>query len=174
MRASIRATAGLILAAALSLPLLAHAGETSGTAVSNAWVRATPGGAKITAAFMEIKSEGGDKLLSAKSDVAGRVEVHTHIMEGDVMKMRRVESLDVEKGGSRLLKPMGDHIMLMDLKGPLKEGDTVKLTLTFEKAGDVAVEAPVEAAGAMGPKGTKEPAKSDNKSGDEHHHHGAH
>lgn len=90
------------------------------------------------------------------------------------MKMRRVESLNVEKGGSRLLKPMGDHIMLMDLKGPLKEGDTVKLTLTFEKAGDVAVEAPVEAAGAMGPKGGKEPAKSDTKSGDAHDHHGAH
>lgn len=174
MRASIRATAGIIIAAAMSFPLHAQASEGKGTTVSNAWVRATPGGAKVTAAFMEIKSEDGDKLLSAKSDVAGRVEVHTHIMDGDVMKMRRVESLDVEKGGSRMLKPMGDHIMLMDLKSALKEGESVKLTLTFEKAGDVDVTAPVEAPGAMGPKGSNEPAKSDAKSGGDHHHHGAH
>jgi copper(I)-binding protein len=174
MRASIRATAGLIIAAALSFPMLAHAADGKGTTISNPWVRATPGGAKITAAFMEIKSEAGDKLLSAKSDVAGRVEVHTHIMEGDVMKMRRVESLEVAQGASRLLKPMGDHIMLMDLKSALKEGDSVKLTLTFERAGDVDVVAPVEAAGSMGPKGSKESSKGDAKSGDEHHHHGAH
>lgn len=167
MRASIRA---VLIAAAVSFPMLAHAGDGAGTTVSNPWVRATPGGSKITAAFMEIKSEAGDKLLAAKSDVAGRVEVHTHIMEGDVMKMRRVDSLEVTKGGSRVLKPMGDHVMLFDLKGPLKEGDTVKMTLIFEKAGDVDVVAKVEAAGAMAPAGSKSDAKADG----EHHHHGAH
>lgn len=173
MRASFRVTM-LFLASILSTSAIAHGGESKGTAVSHPWVRATPGGAKITAAFMEIKSEAGDKLLSAKSDVAGRVEVHTHIMEGDVMKMRRVDALEVAKGASRVLKPMGDHIMLMDLKGPLKEGDLVKLTLTFEKAGDIEVEATVEAPGAMGPHGMSEQPKDDAKSGGEHHHHGAH
>lgn len=173
MRAYLRATA-LLLASVIVTSAVAHGGESKGTSVSHPWVRATPGGAKITAAFMEIKSEAGDKLLSAKSDVAGRVEVHTHIMEGDVMKMRRVESLEVAQGASRVLKPMGDHIMLMDLKGPLKEGDIIKMTLTFQNAGDIEVEATVEAPGAMGPHGMTEQPKSDAKSGDDHHNHGAH
>lgn len=173
MRAYLRATA-LLLASVIVTSAVAHGGESKGTAISHPWVRATPGGAKITAAFMEIKSAAGDKLLSAKSDVAGRVEVHTHIMEGDVMKMRRVESLEIAQGASRVLKPMGDHIMLMDLKGPLKEGDMIKMTLTFQNAGDIEVEATVEAPGAMGPHGMTQQPRSDDKSSGEHHNHGAH
>jgi copper(I)-binding protein len=173
MRSVLRATV-FLLASGIATAVIAHGGESNGTTVSHPWVRATPGGSDLTAAFMEIKSDAGDKLVSAKSDVAGRVEVHTHIMDGDVMRMRRVESLEVAKGASRILKPMGDHLMLMDLKGPLKEGDLVKLTLTFEKAGDIDVEATVEAVGAMGPHGMSEQPKSDDKSDAGHHHHGAH
>lgn len=147
-----------------------HAADGKAVEILQPWVRASPGGAKLTAAFMEIKSDNGDALIGAKTSAASRVEVHTHIMEGDVMKMRRVDKLEIAKGASKALKPMGDHLMLFDLKEPLKEGDHVKLTLTFEKAGDVEVDAVVEAVGALGPKGA---AKDENapkaSSGHEHH-----
>jgi copper(I)-binding protein len=69
------------------------------------------------------------------------------------MKMRQIEKLAIPAGGSAVLKPSGDHIMLFDLKAPLKEGDTVPITLVFEKAGEVKVEATVEPVGAKGPHG---------------------
>ncbi len=153
---------------------LAHGGEAKGTEVLHPWVRATPGGSTITAAFMEIKSEAGDKLTGAKSAAAGRVEVHTHIMDGEVMKMRRVESLEIAKGDSKVLKPGGDHIMLFDVKQPLKEGDQVKLILTFQNAGDIEVDATVEAAGATGPHGMDKQPKSEEKTDAGHEHHHAH
>lgn len=152
-------TAAVAMSFMLAVPAFAHGGESKGTEVSHPWVRATPGGSNITAAFMEIKSDTGDKLVSVKCPSAGRAEVHTHVKEGDVMKMRRVEGLEISKGGSKVLKPGGDHVMLMDVKEPLKEGDLVKLTLTFEKAGEIEVEATVEAPGATGPHGIdKQPA----------------
>ena len=148
----------------------ARAADANGVTISHPWARATPGGSTISAAFLEIKSEAGDKLLSASSPIAGRVEVHTHIMEGDVMKMRRVDALDIEPGKVRVLKPMGDHIMLMDLKEPLKEGGTVKMTLTFEKAGAVDVEAPIQAPGSMGHEMGGKPADGAASGHDAHKH----
>lgn len=145
----------------------ALAADGKGVTITAPWVRATPGGSNITAAFMQITSDAGDTLVAAKSDAAGRVEVHTHIMDGDVMKMRRVDKLEIAKGTPRVLKPMSDHIMLMDVKQPLKEGDTVKMTLTFEKAGDVTVEAPVQPVGASGPKEAGKAAAP--ASGHDHH-----
>ena len=163
------------LALALGLLPLAGAGvraaDANGVTISNAWARATPGGSTISAAFMEIRSEAGDKLISAASPAAGRVEIHTHIMEGDVMKMRRVDAFDIEPGKARVLKPMGDHIMLMDLKEPLKQGGTVKMTLTFEKAGAVDVEAPVQAPGSMGHDMGDKPAGGDASGHDAHKQH---
>lgn len=173
MRMSFGALA-LIMSVVPAAFSLAHGGESKGTAVAHPWVRATPGGSTITAAFMEISSKDGDKLVGAKSDAAGRVEVHTHIMDGDVMKMRRVDKLEIPKGDGKVLKPGGDHVMLFDVKQPLKDGDLVKLTLTFEKAGDIEVEATVEPAGATGPHGLNTQPKSDEKSGSEHHHHEGH
>jgi periplasmic copper chaperone A len=158
----------------------AHEATSKGVTVAHPWTRATPGGATVGAAFMEIRTDKGvtDRLISAASPVAGRVEVHTHIMDGEVMKMRRVEALDLKDGASHVLKPMGDHIMFFDLKQPLKEGDLVKIQLTFEKAGVVEVEGTVEPAGAMGPHGMdRQPGHeekagkaggSDGKSGHEH------
>lgn len=172
MRA-ILTTAAVALSFVLAVPVFAHGGESKGTEVSHPWVRATPGGSKITAAFMEIKSEAGDKLVAVKSPAAGRAEVHTHVMEADVMKMLRVDALEIAKGGAKLLKPGGDHIMLMDVKEPLKEGDLVKLTLTFETAGDIEVEATVEAAGATGPHGLDQQPREDKSKG-EHQHHDSH
>jgi copper(I)-binding protein len=69
------------------------------------------------------------------------------------MKMRRLDAIDLKPGETLVLKPMADHIMLFNLKQPLKEGDTVDLTLTFEKAGPIAVKAGVQAMAAQGPQG---------------------
>lgn len=166
-----------ILAAAVLLTLqltsiaAAHEATKSGVTIAHPWVRATPGGATNGAAYLEIKVDQGvtDRLISASSPAAGRAEVHTHIMDGDVMRMRRVEALEL-KPGSIVLKPQGDHVMLMDLTAPLKEGDLVKLTLVFEKAGPIEVEATVEPIGANGPHGMDHQPGTD---ADEHagHHH---
>jgi periplasmic copper chaperone A len=136
-------------------PASSHEETKGGVTVAHPWVRATPGGVTNGAAYLEIKAAGGvtDKLIGASSVVAGRAELHTHIMDGAVMKMRRVETIEVKGGQSVVLKPSGDHLMLMDLKAPLKEGDLIKLTLTFEKAGPIEVEATVEPIGANGPHG---------------------
>ena len=165
---------GLAAAIFVAGPLAAHEVSSKGVTVAHPWTRATPGGATVGAAFLELRTDKGvtDKLLSASSPVAGRVEVHTHILDGDVMKMRRIDALPLKGGASHVLKPMGDHIMLFDLKQPLKEGDTVKLTLTFEKAGAIEVEGSVEPAGAMGPHGFDgQPGAPAEKSGAQHHHH---
>ena len=174
----------LAVAAALASALLsvsaaeADAETRNGVTVEHTWARATPGGATVGAAFFEIKTDAktADRLVAVATPVAGRAEVHTHIMDGDVMKMRRVDAVDIAAGGTRLLKPGGDHVMLLDLKQPLKVGDHIKMTLTFEKAGAFDVEATVVAAGAAGPHGmAPEPSQGDEKSGtapaDEHQHH---
>jgi len=146
-----------VLLAALTVPFAAtaHEATNAGVTVAHPWARATPGGVSNGAAYLEIKAAAGvtDRLISVASPVAGRVELHTHIKDGNVMRMRRVDAIAVQPGTSVLLQPHGDHVMLMDLKAPLKEGDLVKLTLTFEKAGVLDVEATVEPIGATGPHG---------------------
>jgi copper(I)-binding protein len=144
--------AGFVLGL-LALPTVAMAQEfkAGGITVVAPWARATPGGTKVGGAFLELKAApgAGDRLVSVSSPVAGTVEIHEHINEGGIMKMRRVDGLAVPGGASVTLKPGGYHLMLMDLKQPLKQGDKVGLTLTFEKAGTLAVEGPVAPLGAM-------------------------
>ena len=156
--------AGAILAC--GLPLMAVAGDTEagGVKISSVWSRATPGGAKVGAAFLEISAKDGDALISATSPVCETVELHTHTMDDGVMKMRRIDKIEIEGGKSVSLKPGGHHLMLMGLKAPLKEADRVPLTLVFEKAGPVNVEATVGAVGAKGPEGSS-PAKEAEKDG---------
>lgn len=150
------------LPAALSLIALinissgsAHEASNNGVTVAHPWTRATIAGSKNGAAFGEIKADktGADKLVGARSAAATRVEIHSHVMEKGVAKMRRVESVSIPAGRSVVLSPHGYHIMLLDLKAPLKEGDMLPLTLVFEKAGEITIEASVEPAGAMGPHG---------------------
>ncbi len=133
----------------------AHEFTAKGVSVAHPWARATPKGAKVGAAYLEIKTDAAtaDRLIGAKSSVAGKVEIHTHIHEGDVMKMRRIDGIDLKAGAAHVLKPSGDHVMLMDLKQPLKEGDLLKITLIFEKAGELEIDATVEPIGAKGPHG---------------------
>lgn len=162
---------------ALMLPagaVSAHESTKGGVTVAHAWARATPEGAKVGAAYLEIKTDDKttDTLVSVSSPVAARPEIHTHIMEGDVMKMRKVDAIALKPGESHVLKPMGEHLMLIDLKQPLKEGDLIKLTLTFEKAGPIEIDATVEPAGAMGPHGLDhQPSDADaGKPGAQHQH----
>jgi len=110
----------------LSFPALAE------VTVAEPWVRATVPAQKATGAFMHLKSDTDARLVSASSPVAGVVEIHEMLMEKDVMKMNRIEGLDLPAGQSVELKPGGYHVMLMDLQAQVKEGDAVPLTLVVE------------------------------------------
>ena len=112
--------------------LLAAFAAQAQVTVKDAWVRATVVQQKATGAFMQLQSSQDAKLISAQSPVAGVVEVHEMTMDGGVMKMRAVPSLALPAGKAVDLKPGGYHVMLMDLKGQVKEGDTVPVTLVVE------------------------------------------
>ena len=118
--------------------------------VSNPFTRATPPGAVVAGAFMSIQNQGkeADRLVSASSPVAGVVEIHEMTMDGGLMKMRAVNGIDLKPGATVELRPGGYHIMLEDLKRPLKDGEQIPLTLTFEKGGVLEVKVNVGAMGA--------------------------
>lgn len=118
--------------------------------VEQVWTRATPGGAKVAGGFMRITNTGkeADRLIGGSAEIANIFEVHEMKHEGGMMKMRALESgLEIKPGETVELKPGSYHVMFIDLKAPIKEGDVVKGMLKFEKAGMVAVEFK---AGAMG------------------------
>ncbi|MBN9247766.1 MAG: copper chaperone PCu(A)C [Hyphomicrobium sp.] len=169
MRLKIPALA--VLAALAPALADAHEATVKGVTVAYPWARATPEGAKVGAAFAEIKTDKdtSDRLVGISSPVAGRAEIHAMTMEGDVMKMRRLDGIDLKPGESVVLKPMANHVMLFDLKQQLKEGDPVKLTLTFAKAGPIEVEGTVEPPGAKGPHG-HDAQSVDDSMGEMHHH----
>ena len=125
--------------------------QTNQLEVSNAWARATPGSAENGAAYLTIQSPTADRLLSLSSPVAKKAELHTMSMEGMVMKMRPLADLDIPAGQSITLKPGGQHVMLLGLDAPLREGQSFPLTLTFEKAGTRTVTVAIEKPGAAGP-----------------------
>ncbi len=131
---------------------LAWTASLAQTTVKDAWVRSTVAQQKSSAAFMQITSVGGGRLVSASSPVAGVVEIHEMAMEGTTMKMRPVAGVDLPAGKLVALTPGGWHVMLMDLKQPLKAGDSVDLSLVVEdKSGQretIAVKAPIRAMGA--------------------------
>lgn len=135
----------------------AAAVETKGPLrVEAPWARATPPGGKVAGAFVTLVNTGDapDRLVSATSPVAGRVELHTHIKDGDVMRMREVEGgIPLPSGQTVALQPGGLHIMLLELKQGLAAGSSFPLTLSFEKTGSVQVDVPVETIGSMGPGG---------------------
>jgi periplasmic copper chaperone A len=139
--------------AAATVLFVASAGPTlaqgASIQIEQPWARATPGGATSGAVYMTIdnKSNAADLLTGAASDVATTVQIHEMKVAGGMMKMREIAGgLAIPANGSVSLKPGGYHVMLIGLKKPLKAGDTMQLTLTFEKAGKVAVSAPVKTA----------------------------
>ncbi len=137
-----------ISAVALSLSL---ASAAQAVEVTDAWARASAGMARAGAAFMTITNPGDtdDRVISASAPVSAVAELHTHIMDGDVMRMRQVPDIAVPAGERVVLQPGGQHVMFMKLDKPLEEGATFPLTLTFEKAGTVVVPFTVIQVGAM-------------------------
>jgi copper(I)-binding protein len=117
--------------------------------IEDPWTRATAPGAKVGAGYMKITSTAPDRLVGASTPAAGRVELHVTSKEGEVMRMREVKAYDIPAKGGFELKPGGAHLMLVDLKAPLKQGTKVPVTLRFEKAGEVKVELQVRALGAV-------------------------
>ena len=133
---------------------LAEEFKTGSISIEQPWSRATPGGAKVAAGYLTIKNSAAtpDKLVSATVDVAGRAEIHEMSMTGGVMKMRSLpDGLPVPANGSVALAPASTHLMLLDLKQPLKQGEAFSGTLTFEKAGTVDVTFDVLGLGASAP-----------------------
>ena len=126
----------LIQTATLMAALIAGSAiaQTAAVKVEGAWARASVPGQMGTGAFMKLTAKDGAKLVGASSPAAGVTEVHEMKMEGDVMKMRAVPTLDLPAGKAVELKPGGYHVMLLDLKAPLAKDTTVPLTLTFKDA----------------------------------------
>lgn len=145
------ATAVTVSLAGFGSGARAHDFTLGALKIDHPWARASAGPARNSAAFMTIHNAGGaDRLVAVAADVSERVELHTHMMEGDVMKMRHVEAVEVPANAMAELQPGGFHVMLIGLKAPLKEGEHFPLTLTFEKAGEITVDVAVEAISSMG------------------------
>ena len=169
--------AGLALFAAmfgslLAAPARADDVRAGDLVISQGWSRATPGGAKIGGGYITIENKGNapDRLVAVSGDVAGRIEIHEMAVTDGVMTMRPLENgLAIAPGKTVKLAPGGFHLMMMDLKTPLKQGDRIAVTLEFEKAGKVTASLDVQGVGAAGPgaKGTgkMEMNKMDGKSG---------
>lgn len=132
-------------AVALVAPTIVLAQGTSALRIEQPYARATAATARAGGAYMTIVNGGAtaDRLLRAESAVAARVELHTVIKDGDVMRMRQVPGIDVPANGKAMLAPGGFHVMLMELKAPLKAGESAAITLVFEKAGRVDVAVPI-------------------------------
>jgi len=138
----LRLTGAALAALALALPAFAQ------VTVTDPCVRGTFAGQMATGAFMKLQSAKDAKLIEAASPVAGVVEIHEMAMENNVMRMRAVPSLPLPAGRPVELKPGGYHVMLMDLKQQMKEGEVVPVTLVVETAGKretIEVKAPVRA-----------------------------
>jgi hypothetical protein len=122
--------------------------------ISQPWSRATPAGAKVASGYLTIANKGTapDRLLGGSSEAATKVDVHEMASNGGVMTMRALDDgLALAPGATVTLAPGGFHLMLSDVKKPLKQGDSLPITLKFEKAGDVAVTFNVMSVGAKGP-----------------------
>lgn len=124
----------VLAAASFWLATSAHAGDI---AVTKAWARATAPGQEVGAAYFDIVSKSLAKIVKAESPAAASTEIHTMSMKNSVMEMRKIDSLELPAGKTVSLAPGGNHIMLIGLKKPLKEGDKIAVTLTLEKASKV-------------------------------------
>ena len=138
----------------LGTPVRAEEVKAGDLVVTQAWARATPKGAKIGGGYLTIENKGTapERLIGGSADIAGSVQIHEMSMDNGMMKMRPLEKgLAIEPGKTVKFAPDGYHLMMMDLKSPLKKGDKLPITLEFEKAGKVQVSLDVEGVGAQGP-----------------------
>jgi len=146
------ALAGAVAAmTAAPLPASAHDYQLGDLSIAHPWSRATAPQAPNGVVYMAITNNGdtADRLVGAAGDAAERMELHTHNMVDGVMQMRPVEGgIDLPPGETVHLEPQGLHIMLMGLDAPLVEGERFTVTLSFEQAGEISVEAAIEGPGA--------------------------
>ena len=144
----------LFLGALMSAPARAEEVKAGDLVITQGWSRATPGGAKVGGGYLTIENKGStaDRLIGGSADIAAKVQVHEMAMNNGVMTMRPIDKgLTIEPGKTVKLAPGGLHLMLLDLKSPLKQGDKVPLTLEFERAGKVSLSLDVQGIGAQGP-----------------------
>lgn len=140
-----RILGGMIVAAAVAVapPLAASDAdfEVGTIRISESWARPSPPSARAGAAYMQVHNTGStdDSLVEAFTPIAAVTELHTHIMDGDVMRMRRVDAIDVPAESLVRLEPGGLHVMLIDLQSPLMEGDSIPLMLRFAEAGEITI-----------------------------------
>jgi copper(I)-binding protein len=143
------------LAFLLLVPLLvlAHNHEKGDIQVRHPWSRATAPGAKVAAGYMEIRNSGSqpDRLVSASTPIAQRVEMHISQQQGEVMKMRQVQAFEIPARERYELRPSGPHLMLVDIARPLKKGERFPVKLRFEKAGEIEVQFEVQDLGSRHP-----------------------
>ena len=149
-------TSALAALAAVLFAASAHAEELKAgdLVITEAWSRATPNGAKIAGGYLTIENKGSapDRLVGGSGEIAGKIEVHEMAMNNGVMTMRPLDKgLTIEPGKTVKLAPGGYHLMMFDLKGQLKQGDKVPVTLEFEKAGKVTLSLDVQGVGAQAP-----------------------
>ncbi|MBD8548581.1 copper chaperone PCu(A)C [Sphingomonas sp. CFBP 8760] len=141
----------LALIAALAAPASAQITRHGSITAAGAWSRATSSRASIGAGYVTVRNTGAqaDRLVSATSPRAAKVEIHTMSLDDGIMRMRPLPNgLEVPAGGEALLAPGGNHIMLIGLKSPLKAGERVPATLRFARAGDVRIQFKVVGAGS--------------------------
>lgn len=144
MKTASRLTLALLAGICASATAFA-AGSADSVNVADPYVRMVPPGAKATAAFMVLKNAGDKdaKLVKVESAAAKTVELHNHINDNGVMRMRQVAAIDVKAKGEAALKPGGYHVMLIDPTAALKEGDKVGITLGFEDGSSKKIDAVV-------------------------------
>jgi periplasmic copper chaperone A len=141
----------LALGTGMMLISAAASAQTSDVQITDAWARATPGGAQAAAAYVSMESANGDKLTGVSTPAAQKAEIHSMTMDNGVMKMRQVDGVDLPPGQKVTLKPGGYHIMLTGLAKPLEVGQSFPMTLDFTNAGAKQVAVTVEKIGALGP-----------------------
>jgi len=137
----------------LLLTTTAQAQDTSsGIEVEDAWIRAMPPTGKTTAAFMVIENSTAHEMIlkSAACDVADMVQIHTMEQDGEIIKMKEIPELSIPANGKRMLAPKGYHIMLIGLLRPIKENETIPITLDFADGSSVVVGAVVRKWEPMG------------------------
>ncbi len=147
------------IVALLTMPFLVFAAQAAdydvgSIHISQPWARATPQGASAGAGYMTITNKGttADRVNCVSSEASAKCQIHSMTLEGGVMKMRPVEGgLEIKPGETVMLKPSSLHIMFVDLKHPLQQGQTIKATLKFDQAGTVEVKYPIAAIGAPAP-----------------------
>jgi copper(I)-binding protein len=151
---------GLAALLALAAPGVGAAQEarTGPLVVEAPWARASAPAARTGAAFLSVRNEGDapDRLVAAETPVAERAELHAHLEENGIMRMRHIPAIDVPAHATVDLEPGGFHVMLLGLHAPLVEGETFPITLTFEKSGPVRIVVPVRGVAAAAP-GTHAP-----------------